>query len=248
MARRRFFVPQVSTGRAELTGDDAKHLTQVLRVETGQVYEISDNERVYLAEVETARKQTVVFRVLEPLPPPPESVPITLLLSLIKFERLESAIEKATELGVAGIQLVKAERSERGLEIAAPKRMGRWRRIAQEAAQQSRRAHLPELRLPVSFQTALRSDATYRLFLDEERNGAANLLDALHQPAAVAILTGPEGGWPDHEREAALQAGWTRVSLGPTILRTETAVVAALAVVNAAFARGVDGGDLAPGG
>ena len=159
MARRRFFVPQISTGRAELTGDDAKHLTQVLRVETGQVYEISDNQRVYLAQIETARKQTVVFRVLEPLPQEPDPVPITLLLSLIKFERLETAIEKATELGVAEIQLVKAERSEKGLDIAAPKRMGRWRRIAQEAAQQSRRARLPELRLPVPFRTALSSDA-----------------------------------------------------------------------------------------
>jgi 16S rRNA (uracil1498-N3)-methyltransferase len=236
MARRRFFVPEVAGSRAELSGEEAKHLTHVLRVETGQVYEISDNDGVYVAEVELARKQHVVFRVLERLPPEPEPVPVTLLLSLIKFERLETAIEKATELGVHSIQLVRSERSEKGLDIAAPKRLGRWQRIAQEAAQQSRRTRLPDIQLPVPFRSALHREAAYRLFLDEERTGQA-LLHVIGAPAPAAILIGPEGGWPDHEREAARQAGWTPISLGPTVLRTETAAAAALAVVNAAFAR-----------
>jgi 16S rRNA (uracil1498-N3)-methyltransferase len=236
MARRRFFVPHVVGNHAELAGDEAKHLTQVLRVEKGQIYEISDNDRVYLAEVETARKQLVIFRVLEQLPPDPEQIPVTLLLSLIKFERLETAIEKATELGVTAIQLVKAERSEKGLELAVQKRLARWQRIAQEAAQQSRRVRLPEIHPTVSFRSALGAQARYRLFLDEDRRGA-NLLDTLEAPGAVAVLVGPEGGWPDHERAAAREAGWTPVSLSTTVLRTETAVAAALAIIGAAFAR-----------
>jgi 16S rRNA (uracil1498-N3)-methyltransferase len=225
MARRRFFVSHVRNGQAELEGDEARHLTQVLRVEAGQVYEISDNENVYLAEVDAARKQHVVFRVLDRLPAEEPPVPVTLLLSLIKFERLETLIEKAAELGVTEIRLVKAERSEKGLDLAAPKR------IALEASQQSRRVKLPVLHAPVPLREALKFEAAYRLFLDEERNGA-NMLEAVKQPGPAAVLVGPEGGWPDHERAAALAAGWTAVSLGPNVLRTETAAIAALAVLN----------------
>src|SRR5262245_57911979 len=118
MSRRRFFVDEIRNGTAELTGDEARHLTQVLRVETGQRYEISDNQRVYLAEVDLARKQHVVFRILETLPEPEPPSKLTLLVALIKFERLELLLEKATELGVGTIRLVKAERSEKGLDLA----------------------------------------------------------------------------------------------------------------------------------
>ena len=120
MARRRFFVPEVRNGAAELAGDDARHLTQVLRVETGQTYEISDHRNVYLAEVVAARKSLVSFHVLEKLPDPEPAVPLTVLASLIRFERLETIIEKATELGATEIRLVKAERSE--------KRGSKWQR------------------------------------------------------------------------------------------------------------------------
>jgi 16S rRNA (uracil1498-N3)-methyltransferase len=236
MARRRFFVPEVRNGQAELTGDDAKHLTQVLRVEAGQIYEISDNRNVYLAEVALARKSQVVFDVTDQLPAQEPLVPVTLLVALIRFERLETIIEKGTELGAGTIQLVKAERSERGLDLAAPKRMARWARIAQEASQQSRRARLPEILAPVSFGDAVGTEATHRLFLDEERTGRS-VLDIVTAPAPAALLIGPEGGWPAHERETALDAGWSPVSLGPLVLRTETAAIAALAALNAVFYR-----------
>jgi 16S rRNA (uracil1498-N3)-methyltransferase len=236
MARRRFFVHGIHNGQAELNGDEARHLTQVLRVESGQVYEISDNASVYLAEVDLARKQQVVFRILEQLAPEPDGPRVTLLLSLIKFERLETVIEKATELGVTDIVFVKSERSEKGLEQAVPKRIQRWERIALEASQQSRRLRLPELRGPITFADALRSDARNRLFLDEERTGRP-MLQAVDARESAAILVGPEGGWPDREREQALEAGWTPVSLGPLVLRTETAAISALAVLNAIFTR-----------
>jgi 16S rRNA (uracil1498-N3)-methyltransferase len=156
-------------------------------------------------------------------------------VSLIKFERLELLLEKATELGVGTIRFVKAERSEKGLEQAAPKRSERWKRIVLESSQQSRRAHLPELVAPVPLNEALKLQADYRLFLDEDRAGTP-LIDAFRgaqRSHDVALLLGPEGGWPDHEREAAREAGWTSVSLGPQVLRTETAGIAALAIWNA---------------
>ncbi|HYP13370.1 MAG TPA: RsmE family RNA methyltransferase [Bryobacteraceae bacterium] len=235
MSRRRFFVPEVRNGSAELSGDEARHLTQVLRVEAGQRYEISDNDRVYLAEVERARKQQVVFRVLEEVLISEPPSPVTLLISLIKFERLELLLEKATELGVGAIQLVKAERSEKGLEQGALKRMARWQRIVLEAGQQSRRQRLPELREPIPFRAALTRYADVRIFLDEEPAGLTVLesLGGITEESSVAVFIGPEGGWPDHERRSAQDAGWRPVNLGPQILRTETAAISTLAVVNA---------------
>jgi 16S rRNA (uracil1498-N3)-methyltransferase len=236
--RRRFFVNDVRNGRAQIAGEEARHLTRVLRVEAGQRYEISDNREVYLAEIETARKESVVFRTLEKLPAPPPSARIELCAALIKFDRFEWIVEKATELGVAEIVPVEATRSDRGLEKAAGKRVERWRRIALEASQQSRRAVLPEIAEPVPLAQVMAHAGTYRYALDENP-GAVPLLNTL--PAArtvqdtIAILTGPEGGWTEEERASFTAAGWTPVSLGPLILRAETAVIAALAVISQAW-------------
>jgi 16S rRNA (uracil1498-N3)-methyltransferase len=236
--RRRFFVEEVRHGQAELSGDDARHLTRVLRVEPGERYEISDNRNVFLAEIETARKERVVFRALEKLAPPAPEARIVLCAALIKFDRFEWMVEKATELGVARIVPVEAARSEHGLERAAHKRVERWRRIALEASQQSRRAHLPEIGEPVGFREALAIPATRHYVFDE--NPAAPPLPSVLPGERVAsdeiaMLIGPEGGWTDEERAAFGRdepgARWTAVSLGPTILRAETAAIAALTFV-----------------
>ena len=228
---------EVRNDRAEIEGDEARHLSQVLRVEAGQRFEISDNRRVWLAEIETARKDRIVFRALESVPVSEPVVDIDLYVALIKFDHLELVIEKATELGVRSIVPVETVRSERGLERAAGKRLTRWQRIGLEASQQSRRAHLPEIGDPVRFETALSASALRRLFLDEERTGIP-ILRALDPPAlgdTVALLVGPEGGWVDSERAAAREARWRGVTLGGSILRTETAAIAAVATINAAY-------------
>jgi 16S rRNA (uracil1498-N3)-methyltransferase len=232
----------VRHAKAQIEGDEARHLTRVLRVEAGQRYEISDNRNVYLAEIETARKESVVFRTLEKLPAAPPSARFELYAALIKFDRFEWIVEKATELGVTEIVPIEATRSERGLEKGAAKRLDRWRRIALEASQQSRRAHLPQLTEPVPLAQALTRPATHRYVLDETP-GSQPLFQAL--PAVrtaqdtVAILTGPEGGWTDEEhasfRASGAPAAWTPVSMGPLILRAETAVIGALAVVSQAW-------------
>lgn|SRR5487761_2652349 len=236
--RRRFFVDQVRSGLAEISGDEARHLTRVLRVEPGQRYEISDNRHVYLAEVDSARKEHVKFRTLEKLPDPEPTVRLILCAALIKFDHFEWMIEKATELGVSEIVPVETIRSERGLERAAHKRLERWRKIAMEASQQSRRAFLPEVAGPEPLEVTLGRAAAYRFVLDEEPAGP--LLHAV-VPAqrsvedSVALLIGPEGGWTDVERQQFLAASWTPVSMGPLILRAETAALAALAVVRSAW-------------
>jgi 16S rRNA (uracil1498-N3)-methyltransferase len=233
MARRRFFVDQVRKGEAEIKGDDAHHLTRVLRVEVGQQYEITDNQRAWLAEVEAARKDLVRFRVVEELAPARELPQVTLYLSLIKFERFEWAVEKATELGVTRIVPVEANRSEHGLFAGAHKRVERWRRIAREASEQSRRLRVPEVSDAIRLPEALQDSSTHRCFLDEQP-GAKPLLNSFefHRKDSTAALIGPEGGWIDAERQQFIDAGWSAASLGPSILRAETAVCAALGVLS----------------
>ncbi len=236
--RRRFFVGEVRGGHAEISGEEARHLTRVLRVEPGQRYEISDNHNVYLAEIETARKEHVVFRTLEKFAPEPVRVRITLAAALIKFDHFEWMIEKATELGVDEIVPVETVRAERGLERAAAKRLERWRRIALESSQQSRRAHLPKVAEPEDLRSVLARSASYRCVLDEQPSGvtlARAFPEARTAADSVALLVGPEGGWTEEERSQFGPAGWTSVSMGPLILRAETAALAALAVVNSAW-------------
>lgn len=238
MARRRFFVPQVRRGVAELSGEDAEHLVRVLRAEVGQVYEISDNENLYLAEVEIARKSQVTFKVLEDLPLPAAEAEIVLVAALIKFDRFEWMVEKATELGVAEIRPFEATRTERGLMQAAAKRSQRWEKIAHEASQQSRRAKLPIIAQAESFAQAIRHDASVKLFLDEDSEMPIlkSLPEVRDVTDRVALLLGPEGGWTPEERESALAAAWKSCSLGSTVLRAETAATAGLAIVRAAWA------------
>lgn len=233
MARRLFFVDEIHSGQAEIRGDDAGHLTRVLRVEKGQRYEISDNRDLYLAEVELARREHVVFRLIEKLEATPAAAQLHLLAALIKFDHFEWTLEKAAELGVERITPVMTVRSEHGLDRAAQKRAERWRRILREASQQCRRVRLPELD-PVRPLAKSVDVAGLRLMLDEERS-AEPLLGAL--PARwdeAALLVGPEGGWTSDERVFLRDSGWRAVSLGPTVLRAETAAVAGLAVLVAA--------------
>jgi 16S rRNA (uracil1498-N3)-methyltransferase len=210
-------------------------------VEAGEKYEISDNRNVYLAEVESARKTHVVFQTISKLEVIEAPVQMILCASLIKFDHFEWMIEKATELGVARIVPVIAVRTERGLEKAADKRVERWRRIGMEASQQSRRAHLPVIDTPVRWADALAIASTHSYVL-EENPGAKPFATVFPETRSstdtVTLLVGPEGGWTEEERADFSGAGWTPVSLGPSILRAETAAIAGLAVVSAAWLAG----------
>lgn len=233
VARRRFFVESFENGFAVLAGDDAAHLARVLRAQTGQQFELSDNCSVYLAEITEVRPREVRFRLLDPVEVPPLPLRVTLVASLIKFDRFEWLVEKATELGVEAILPVEAGRSEPGLLEAAHKRVERWRKIARESSRQSRRATLPEVAAPVRLDRISATGFGVRFVLDENP-GVTPLVKSLPSiPGAagsVAILIGPEGGWTPAERDR-LAGIWTPVSLGGQILRAETAAIAALAVV-----------------
>jgi 16S rRNA (uracil1498-N3)-methyltransferase len=234
LLRRRFFVDRFDTGRAVLTGDAAHHLGRVLRAEPGQIYELSDGTSVWLGKIESAGKDHVEFSLVEPIPVRRSSLEKTLLLAVVKFDALEWALEKATELGVNRIVPLAAARSEKGLLAAAGKRAERWKKILFESSQQSRRVRLPVIEAVTAAQDAFfASQSDLKLMFSERPNGQP-LKKILTDRAArtVALAIGPEGGWTDEEFVAAGKAGFEEASLGSLILRTETAATACLAAIN----------------
>jgi 16S rRNA (uracil1498-N3)-methyltransferase len=235
--RRRFFVHQFDGSEAFLCGDTANHLIRVLRAQPGQIYELSDGERVQLGRIERIGRGSLSFKLVGEVPAGEPRLRATLLLAIVKFDRFEWAVEKATELGVNEIVPLAAERSEKGLVAAAAKRVERWRKIALESAQQSRRLKPPVIAPPIkAAETFPLADASIKLLLSEERN-APPLPSVLRErrEESIALAIGPEGGWTENEFAIARSCGFLDASLGEHILRTETAVVAALAMVSFAL-------------
>jgi 16S rRNA (uracil1498-N3)-methyltransferase len=220
-----------------MEGEAAHHLGRVLRAQTGQLYELSDGEHVWVGRIESVGRDSVQFALVEALPAVHPSLDLTLLLAVVKFGAFEWAIEKATELGVNTVVPLAAERSEKAMLAAAPKRAERWNKILLEASQQSRRVRVPVLGQLVKAESAFASSQGGLRVMLSERVPAPPLRKVLEgQQAKKAILAiGPEGGWTDVEFVAAQSGGFLEASLGRLILRTETAVVAALASLNYAL-------------
>ncbi len=235
--RRRFFVDKFADRTAIMEGEAAHHLGRVLRAQGGQQYELSDGQSVWLAEISSVSRERVNFRLLEQLPTCQSPLATTLLLAVVKFDAFEWALEKATELGVYRIVPLAAERSEKGLLAASVKRSERWQKILLESSQQSRRVQLPSLHTLARPATAFAEHREgVRVMLSEAKEAISlkSVLRGKQSPAAV-IAVGPEGGWTEAEFGAARQAGFQEASLGNLILRTETAVVAALSSLNYAL-------------
>ncbi len=220
-----------------MEGEAAHHLGRVLRAQTGQLYELSDGQCVWLGRIDSVGQDRVEFALVEELPASQPSVDVTLLLAVVKFDMFEWAIEKATELGVSTIVPLAAARSEKALIAAAGKRAARWKKILLEASQQSRRVRLPVLG------DVTKPESTFALHKDGLRVMLSEQVDALplrkvlegKRAATATLAIGPEGGWTDAEFEAARRSGYQEASLGRLILRVETAVIAGLAAVNYAF-------------
>jgi 16S rRNA (uracil1498-N3)-methyltransferase len=232
MTRRRWIADEVSGTRAALFGAQAVHLARVLRARIGQEFDVVAEGRVRRSRVVAVTPEKIEFELGEELPA--AALPdITLLLAVFKFDRMEWAIEKAAELGVARVVPLIAKRTEAHLASAAAKRVERWRRIAREAAQQSRRVAPPEIDAPARLQDALSIQAERRVVLSEAEEDVSMKQAVAGGKGTVALAIGPEGGWTAEEERAFRERGWTAASLGPTILRVETAAIAAVSVVMA---------------
>jgi 16S rRNA (uracil1498-N3)-methyltransferase len=228
MTRRRWIADEVSGDRAALVGSHAEHLSRVLRARIGQEFELITQGEVRQGRVIAVSDARVDFELGEAVRAGAVS-PVTLVISIFKFDRMEWAIEKCTELGVAKIVPVVAQRTEKHLAAAAGKRVERWQRIARQASEQSRRAAAPEITKPLKLNEALALPGDQRIVLSEAEP-VRILKDVLVQGRDLVMAFGPEGGWTEPELERFAQANWSSASLGSTILRAETAAIAATAV------------------
>jgi len=229
MTRRRWIADEVSGNRAALTGDHADHLVRVLRARVGQEFDIAVGSSVRRGRVSRVAPDRVEFELGEEVVGV-ANADVTLLLAIFKFDRMEWAIEKCTELGVARIVPAVTRRTDEHLASASAKRVERWRRIAVQAAEQSRRAAPPEIAAPSKLQEAVNLSAGLRIVLSEVEK-QIQLRDVLGDGQGDVILAvGPEGGWTEDELTLFQQAGWVSASLGATILRAETAAIAATAI------------------
>lgn len=244
MTRRRWIAEHWDKATATITAAQAEHLARVLRARPGMEADVVAGGHVFHAEIAAVNldgeRSEIRFNLIAEVEAEP-ALPVTLVLSVYKFDHMEWAIEKATELGVAAIAPVIARRTDKHLAMAAGKRVERWRRIAHEAAQQSRRSDEPAIPSPVPLAEYVRGGSPAHRIVLAEQESTTTLRSVLEQKAKAAgdempsleIAVGPEGGWAPDEASLFDTNGWKAASLGPRILRAETAAIAALAVVAA---------------
>ena len=241
MTRRRWIADSWDDSTARLSGAQAAHLARVLRAQIGMQFDIVAGDRVRRGSIVEISDLIIEFALGEEIDADP-ALPVTLLLAVFKFDRLEWAIEKVTELGVERIVPVIARRTEKHLAQAAATRVERWRRIAREAAQQSRRSDTVEISDPMQVKDAIGEEAEALRLLLAESERTTTLRDALDNQGTnsasdgfrpIRLAIGPEGGWTEEEEALFSNEGWKPVSLGPRILRAETAAIAAVSVVAA---------------
>jgi 16S rRNA (uracil1498-N3)-methyltransferase len=236
MTRRRFIADEVSGDRAALVGEHANHLVRVLRARVGQDFDIATGATVRRGRISSVDDARVDFDLGEEISHT-HLAEITLVLAVFKFDRMEWAIEKCTELGVSQIVPVIARRTDAHLAAASAKRAERWQRIARQASEQSRRAMPPQIAAPIKLAEALNLPAALRIVLaeSEEQTLLRDVVKPQTAEGEIVLAVGPEGGWTEGELESFRQSGWTSASLGNTILRAETAAMAATAIVVSAL-------------
>ena len=249
MTRRRFYAPPEAFApdgaSVVLSEEESRHLRDVLRLRAGDEAFVFDGEgREFACVVRGVggRAAALEVRGRVPSPSPESPLELTLAVALLKGEKFDLVVQKATELGAARVLPVETKRSDVRLRdrADAARRVGRWRRLALEASKQSGRARVPAVAEPTRLEplVAGAGAAGELRLLFAERGGAA--LDSLSAeggrgPAAVTALVGPEGGWDDEEVALARGGGWTVVTLGGRTLRAETAAVAVTALLQHLF-------------
>ncbi len=246
MTRRRWIADEVSGNCAFLVGEHADHLVRVLRARVGQEFDVVTPASVRRGRIQSLTEGRVEFELGEEISSK-ASTEITLILSVFKFDRMEWAIEKCTELGVSRIIPLIARRTDSHLASAATKRVERWRRVVLQAAEQSRRVAPPQIANSVKLPEILDFTAALRIVLNEAEERALlrdvltnasqlNRTESTAEETGIILAVGPEGGWTDDELHRFDDAGWTSASLGETILRAETAAIAATAIVASGLA------------
>lgn len=249
MTVRRFYAPTMAFAPDEesvvLDPDETRHLRDVLRLQNGdEVFVFDGAGREFRCAIETITRNSSELRVLAEIEPSRAESPLNLTLAivLLKHEKFDLMVQKATELGVTRIVPITSERADvrPRPDESAGKRLARWQRIALEAAKQSGRARVPEIAQVAVLESLLKTVQGERLMF-AERSGepARKVFEAFPDSHNISALVGPEGGWTDAEIEFARDCGWKIVTLGGRVLRAETAAITVAALLQHRF------GDLA---
>jgi 16S rRNA (uracil1498-N3)-methyltransferase len=243
MTRRRFYAPPSAFNFAEQTvmlgAEEARHLRDVLRLKTGdEVYVFDGHGREFRSVVSSTKRDAAELRIdTEVEPAKPEShLQLNLCVALLKGEKFDLVVQKATELGVMKITPLLTRFADIHLrdESDAAKRVARWQRIAQEAAKQSGRAFVPEISLPLKFDSALEVEGLGVMFSERGGESLENLAKQA-APQSLTALVGSEGGWSDEEIESARARDFQVITLGGRVLRAETAAITVTALLQHLF-------------
>jgi 16S rRNA (uracil1498-N3)-methyltransferase len=250
MTRRRFYAPPTAFDNKQtsvtLISDEARHLREVLRLKPGdEVYVFNGEGKEFLSRIEESRRDTARLQVIREVEParPESQLQLTLALALLKGEKFDLVVQKATELGVARMVPVITKHADIRLrdDSERAKRITRWQRISMEAAKQSGRAVVPKIAGVTTFTSLIETaseDKPSNCLMFSERNGQSFIQTRDHIAAEskqITALVGSEGGWSDEEIAAARAAGWNIVTLGGRTLRAETAAIAVVALLQHLF-------------
>ena len=237
----RFFAPSLDPGDELVTlpREEGEHLTRVLRLGVGDTVAVFDGRgREFLGRVASAVRRDVSVQIVSPVPAVEEpQVALTLAQAVLKTDKMDEVVRDAVMLGASAIQPIVSKRTE--ITVAAlmrGARVERWRRVALASVKQSRRAVLPEVRMPLTFETYLDDPAAALRIMLVEPGAPAHVeslssIQTLPTPADAALLVGPEGGWTDQECAAAAARGIRVVTLGHRTLRADAVPVAAISVL-----------------
>ncbi|HYJ88612.1 MAG TPA: 16S rRNA (uracil(1498)-N(3))-methyltransferase [Pyrinomonadaceae bacterium] len=244
MTRRRFHAPpsafNLHRGSVTLATDEARYLREVLRLKVGdEVYVFDGEGKEFRSQIEESRRDTATLKVVEEVAParPESPLELTLAVALLKGEKFDLVVQKATELGAARIVPVVTKLADVRLRDTsdATKRVARWQRIALEAAKQSGRAVVPDVLDPVGFESLVSETGSNRAIMFSERDGQPIAEALVELSTSLTALVGSEGGWTDQEITMARDNGWRIVTLGGRTLRAETAAITVVALLQHRF-------------
>jgi len=248
MTRRRFYAPPEALSPGEsvtLSAEETRHARDVLRLERGEEVCVFDGEgREYRGAIAELNRDSVRVEVLEQVEParPESQLHLTLCVALLKGEKFDLVVQKATELGATRFIPVVTNRADVRIrsDDDARRKLMRWQRIVLEASKQCGRARLMKIDAPVAFaeliERAEQEDELRLMFAEREGSSFSEVLKELElMPAKAIALIGPEGGWTDGEIDEANKNGWRIVTLGGRVLRAETAAIVAATLLQHRF-------------
>ena len=231
----RYFNDKIDNNMVTLNQDDSYHIKKVMRMKLGEQIEVVSNKICYIAEITSLDTDNVQAKIIEKKEENPEmGIKVSLVQSLVKEQKMDFIIQKATELGVGEIIPYEATRSIIKKNGKEDKKIDRWQKIAKEASEQSKRVEIPKIMPILSLNELIQLDnydVKILCTVRENSKNIKNILSNVKTNDTMLIVVGPEGGFTEQEEEKMIENGFITVSLGSTVLRTETVALFLMSVI-----------------